>query len=335
MGLRLDQKIVIVLRETRLGRLRQKYATVGQAEFVLEVAREREVLRKTGKVERASRRAPEQTAIYDYRREDNAYKNAVDRIRKDLHGILPIQMLDRAMLPNYLFGPEDIIVTVGQDGLVANTAKYVGGRPIVAVNPDPERFDGILLPFRVEQARAIVLRTLENRARSRRVTMGEALLSDGQRLLAFNDFFIGCRTHVSARYRIEFGDRTEPHSSSGVLVSTGAGSTGWLSSIFNMAAGLGALLPSALMVTQIQPIRLNWEDPRLMFVVREPFVSKRSSASIVSGMVNAGQELILESQMPGGGVIFSDGIETDYLEFNSGSIVRIRAAQHGARLIVP
>jgi NAD kinase len=333
MGLRLDQKIVIVHRETRLSRLRKKYATVAQAEFLMEVAEEREVLRKTGKVERYKRRAPEHAALYDYRREDDTYNDAVERIRKDLHGVLPIQMLDREMLPNYLFGPQDIIITVGQDGLVANTAKYVGSRPIIAVNPDPDRFDGILLPFRIEQTRPVVLRTLDNRAQSRRVTMAEALLSDGQQLLAFNDFFVGCSTHVSARYRIEFGNHSEPHSSSGVLVSTGAGSTGWLSSIFNMAAGLGALFPGGR-EGKVQPMHLKWEDPRLMFVVREPFVSKRSSANLVSGMIDAGKELVLESQMPSGGVIFSDGIETDFLEFNSGSIVRIRAAQESATLVV-
>ena len=52
-----------------------------------------------------------------------------------------------------------------------------------------------------------------------------ARLNDGQRLLAFNDFLIGHRTHVSARYRLTWHGRTETQSSSGILVSTGAGST--------------------------------------------------------------------------------------------------------------
>ena len=64
---------------------------------------------------------------------------------------------------------------------------------------------------------------------------------DGQRLLAFNDLFIGARTHVSARYRVEYAGKQEQQSSSGLLVSTGAGSTGWLSSVMNMPSAVAKL----------------------------------------------------------------------------------------------
>jgi hypothetical protein len=326
-----EQKIVLVRRATRLQGLRAKYATVAQAAFLMERALDQEEFQKAGRARMAPKRA-EDAAIYDYRREDEIYQVAVEQLRKDLHGILPIQVLDREMLPNYLFGPQDVVVTVGQDGLVANTAKYALGLPIVAVNPDPQRFDGILLPFRVEQARSAVLRALEGNAKTRRVTLAEAVMSDGQKLLAFNDFFVGSHSHVSARYRIEFGEHSEPHSSSGVLVSTGAGSTGWLSSIFNMAAGLAPLLGP----TKLPPktMKLPWEDRRLIFVVREPFVSKSSAAEIVSGTIETGKELVLESQMPSGGVVFSDGIESDFIEFNSGKILHIHAAEQHATLVV-
>ena len=70
--------------------------------------------------------------------------------------------------------------------------------------------------------------------------MAQATLSDGQTLLAFNDLFIGRRSHASAFYTIEHAGQREVHSSSGVIVSTGAGSTGWLSSCYNMARGLSA-----------------------------------------------------------------------------------------------
>ena len=92
------------------------------------------------------------------------------------------------------------MVVVGRDGLVANAAKYVGDLPIVAVNPDPRRIDGILLPFQVQQARQAVERAMQNRATIREVTLAETNLNDGQRMLAFNDFFVGCQSHVSARY---------------------------------------------------------------------------------------------------------------------------------------
>jgi hypothetical protein len=243
---------------------------------------------------------------------------------------LPVQTVDRDFLPNFLFGPRDIVVTVGQDGLVANTAKYAVGLPIVAVNPDPQRIDGVLLPFRTDQARAAVRSVLHGNAAYREVTLAEALLADGQRLLAFNELFIGSRTHVSARYRLSVAGKSEPQSSSGVLVCTGAGSTGWLSSIFNMAAGVAAVFgakPTA------KTIRLNWEDPRLVYVVREPFVSKSSRAELVAGMLEPGGEIAIESDMPANGVIFSDGVEADALEFNAGAVARIKTAAGKARLV--
>jgi hypothetical protein len=79
---------------------------------------------------------------------------------------------------------------------------------------------------------------------------------------------------------------------------------------------------------------MQWEDPRLFFVAREPFVSKHSSAGLVAGFIASGQDLLLESKMPSGGCVFSDGIEADSIEFNSGAIVRVHRAPEIARLVV-
>jgi hypothetical protein len=213
---------------------------------------------------------------------------------------------------------------------VANTAKYAGAQPIVAVNPEPSRFDGILLPFLPDQARTAVGQVLDAKAAFREVTLADATLNDGQRLLAFNDLFLGARSHVSALYRIVSGKRSETQSSSGVLVSTGAGSTGWISSVFNMASGVTSFCGGR----PVTGIRMPWEDRRLLYVVREPFISRHSQAGIVAGMLEAGEELVLESLMPSGGAIFSDGMEADFLQFNSGAIVRVRAAEQRAHLVV-
>ena len=165
------------------------------------------------------------------------------RVQADLDAAnleLPIQTIDRDFLPNFVFGPNDVIVTVGQDGLVANTAKYVLGLPIIAVNPDPKRIDGILLPFLPNQVRSAVQSVLRGNTRFHEVTLAQATLADHQTLLAFNELFIGRSNHISAIYRISVAGRSEPQSSSGVLVCTGAGSTGWLSSVFKMAGGVTA-----------------------------------------------------------------------------------------------
>jgi hypothetical protein len=200
------------------------------------------------------------------------------------------------------------------------------------VNPDPARYDGILVRFPVGKAKAGVLRVLEERAAFSAVTMGEVVLNDSQRLLAFNDFYIGMRTHVSSRYSLTWHGRTERQSSSGIIVSTGAGSTGWLSSMQHMAYSVSRLLLHDH-APQLPMLRLDWDDPRLAFIVREPFLSKASGVRLTAGMVDIGEELQLESHMPDGGIIYSDGVDTDVLAFNSGTVATIRAAERQARLV--
>jgi len=303
------EKVVLVTRKTRLAELIERFNTLAQAKFYIEHAGGN---------------------FQEYQLEDEAYRQSADVVRRAIEFGLKVQEIDRGLVPTYTFLPEDLVVTLGQDGLVANTAKYVGKQPLVAVNPDPERFDGILLPFLPGQTGRALEEVISGKYRIRSVTLAEARLSDGQRLLAFNDLFLGAQTHVSARYRIRWAKAEEPQSSSGVLVSTGAGSTGWVSSVFNMASGVAALAGGHT----VKPMRLDWEDRRLVFVVREPFISRHSKAGIVAGIVEHQQTLELDSLMPSGGVIFSDGVEADFLQFNSGSSVIVRAAAETAQLVV-
>jgi NAD kinase len=269
-------------------------------------------------------------AFDSYEQEDRAQHGAIDQLKQELDLGYPLKFVEREYLPTFDFRGCIAIVVVGRDGLVANAAKYVGDLPIVAVNPDPQRIDGVLLPFHVGQARQAVQRAAENRAKIREVTLAEVNLNDGQRMLAFNDFFIGCQSHVSARYVLRVNNKVEPQSSSGLIVSTGAGSTGWLSSVFNMAAGFAHWTGGGMQ----HRIQLAWEDRRLVWVVREPFRSKQSGADLVAGWLDQGNELVIESNMPSGGAIFSDGIESDFLEFTSGTIARVGVAEQRAKLVV-
>jgi NAD kinase len=303
------EKIVLVKRKTRLEELVERFNTRGQAKFYLEHAG---------------------GDFSDYAQEDDAYHRSMETLQRSLDVGLKLQVVDRSLVPTFLFSSSDLVVAVGQDGLVANTAKYATPQPILGVNPDPGRWNGVLLPFTPPQVRRAVTTMLDGQARVQTVTLGEVALEDGQRLLAFNDFFLGSRSHVSARYRITADEHSEPQSSSGVLVSTGVGSTGWLSSTFNMAAGLAAFTGGTLG----QPLRLAWDDPRLVYVVREPFLSQHSGISMVAGIISPNQELVIESLIPQGGVIFSDGIEQDYLEFNSGATAHVRASNTHAHLVI-
>ncbi|MBN1411001.1 MAG: NAD(+)/NADH kinase [Spirochaetales bacterium] len=266
----------------------------------------------------------------DYEEEHENYLRTVSLLEKIASGQMKTKVIERSFLPNNIFTEKDIVIVVGQDGLVANTAKYVNNIPIIAVNPDQNRFDGILLPFNAETFEGAFKSVVDGTHSVQEVTMAAAILNDGQRLLAFNDLFIGVSNHSSARYKITFEGLSENHSSSGIIVSTGAGSTGWLSSLYNMASGISRFV-TGYELDKVDPMPMDTSE--LVFIVREPFISKTSQATITAGRIPRGTELLLESNMASNGVIFSDGILADYLQFNSGSIARIRIAEEKALLV--
>jgi len=271
------EKVVIVTRKTRLDELIERFNTRAQAKFYVEHA--------GGDYD-------------DYEKEHAAYSTALDIVKKQIRFDLKTQIIDRSLVPTFLFSKKDLIVAVGQDGLVANTAKYTGDQPIVGVNPDPSRFDGILTQTAPGKTGESVEKVLRGTATIQNVTLAEAVLNDRQRLLAFNDLFIGARTHVSARYSIAFRQNVEMQSSSGILVSTGAGSTGWLSSVLNMVAGVSASAGIGSPSLEASHFKWSWDESKIAFVVREPFISKHSSAETVFGVINSGEKMVIESRMP-------------------------------------
>ncbi len=311
-GPTLYETAVIVTRRTELDELVARFATASQARLYLEHA--------------GKNFAPIAAA-------HERYRDALTAVRTAIPRTLKTQVIDRALVPSFTFGAADLVITIGQDGLVSNTAKYLRGQPILAVNPDPERFDGILLPFDLADFEAALSATLAGAVRIADVTLARTELTDGQALLAFNDFFIGAASHVSARYTIEAAGQREAHSSSGIIVSTGAGSTGWLQSVYAGAAGIIQALGG-----QVTPPanhgRLHWDADTLIYSVREPFPSKTTGTSLIYGAITPQSPLKVTSAMGSNGVIFSDGVETDYLAFNHGAAATISIAPEKARLIV-
>jgi NAD kinase len=326
---------VIVTSPTRYETLVARWGTKGQAKFRMQQAVAHKVAqssaRHTAVNQDESRQADAELEFALFQSEHDQYQATVHQVRASLDFGFPLTMVERRYLPTYEFRNAVVVVVIGPDGLVANTAKYVGDLPMVGINPDPSRIDGVLLPFTVDQVRRAVEGVIKEKANTKSVTLAEAMLNDGQRLLAFNDLFIGRRNHVSARYNLRWRDASESQSSSGVIVATGAGSTGWLSSIFNMARGINSWVGAR----PINSVKLDWDTRSLAWVVREPFASRYSQAELVAGILDRNETLILESLMPEGGAIFSDGIESDYLEFNSGTTVRIQVADQQAQIVVP
>lgn len=303
-------RVILVTKKTPLEELVARFGSRAQAEFYIQHA----------------------GLSFDvYEAAHEACARALDALERALPREARVQVVDRDFLPTFLFGERDLVVTLGPDGLVVNAAKYLDGQPIVAFNPDPARIDGVLARFQVAEARPVLAATLAGKRGAQSVSMARATLRDGQVLDAFNDLFVGQRTHVSARYLLRANGAEENQSSSGLLVSTGAGSTGWFTSVARGALAVAAL--TGAKGGDAAALRRPPTSTDLLWAVREPFPSRSTGTSLTCGVLAAGQTLVVESRMPEGGVIFSDGIEKDFLAFDSGAVATIGLAPRKATLI--
>ncbi|NUK03778.1 hypothetical protein [Streptomyces lunaelactis] len=296
----LAPRAVLVHRATEYEELLARHGTHGQAAFFLS-SRGRSIQEVTERHHRTR------------------------RALADVAAAVPLQWrgtrVERADLDRFLFGPEDVVVVVGQDGLVANAAKYLSGQPVVGIDTDPGRNPGVLVRHLAADAAKLLPAAASRRGTVDELTMVEAVADDTQRLLALNEIYLGPPGHQPARYRLGPDGEAAPaeaQASSGVLVGTGTGATGWLRSLWQQrGSSLGLPGPA---------------EPQLIWFVREAWPSPTTGTSFVEGALTDSQRLRLtvESDRL---VAFGDGMETDALHLTWGQTVRLGIADMALRLL--
>ncbi|GJE70130.1 hypothetical protein [Methylorubrum podarium] len=293
----LTPRAVFVTRETDYELLIARHATRGQARFFLES------------------RGQELDAVEARHARFHA---VLAEARAAVPGAWRQALVRRGDLDRFLFAADDVVVAVGQDGLIANVAKYLGAQPVIGVNPAPDLYDGVLARNPVERLARLLPASAAGAAGIERRTMVEAVIDGAERLFALNEIFVGHRSHQSARYRIEAGADSEEQSSSGLIVASGTGATGWARSI---AEATRLDLPLA-------------PDERAVgYWVREPFPSLTTATRLRAGRLTDAP-LVVTSRMNEGGVVFADGIEQDFLGFGWGRQVRIAPADRALHLVI-
>jgi len=256
--------------------------------------------------------------------EELAQRHAVvERARDVSAAAIPAEWrraeVERRDLHHFRFAPEDIVLVVGQDGLVANVAKYLDGQPVVGVNPDPERNPGVLVPHSPGAVKALLGAVALGEQQVQRRTMVAVETDDGQSLRALNEIYFGHRSHQSARYCLDTPDgRTERHSSSGLLAGTGTGATGWLRSVWQ-ERGSRLVLPEP-------------ESASLCWFAREAWPSVSTGADVTEGAIGPDAVLRLQSESDGL-VCFGDGIESDALRVDWGQSMTVRIDRQTLNLV--
>lgn len=290
-------RAVFVTRETDYELLIAHHATRGQARFFLETRGQR---------------------LEDVEARHDRFHTVLGTARAAVPADWRQTLVSRADLNRFLFAPDDVVVAVGQDGLVANVAKYLNGQPVLGVNPAPDLYDGVLVRIGVGRLARLLVASTAGDVDMEARTMVQAELGEGETLLALNEIFVGHRSHQSARYRIEAEGEAEDHSSSGLIVASGTGATGWARSIME--------------ATHLE-LSLGREEHAVGFWVREPFPSIATTTKLRAGKI-AEKPLFITSRMNEGGVIFADGIEQDFIAFDWGRQVRLSPASRVLRLVV-
>ncbi|MGM7422082.1 hypothetical protein [Cellulosimicrobium sp. CpK407] len=304
----LRRRAVVVHRRTELDDLLDRHGTRGQAEFFL---------RSRGR------------SLAEVQARHDALAAARDAVVTALPAGWARADVERADLSRFLLAPEDVVVVVGQDGLVANVAKYLRGQPVLGVDPEPEVNPGVLVRHSVGAAAAL-LRGLGDDAPAgapdptavlpvNALTMVRADLDDGQHLTALNEVFVGHPSHQSARYTLRCAAGEERQSSSGVLVATGTGATGWWASLAHDRGGRRA------------PGRT---EHRLGWFVREAWPSPTTGVTLTEGVVEEGADVAL-TVASDRLVVFGDGVEDDRLVASWGQTVTVRTADSPLRLVRP
>lgn len=292
-------RVVVVTRSTEFESLLERHGTVDQAAFFL---------KSRGRTLNEVRERHEQ----------------LGHVLTTLSQGIPVEWrrasIKRSDLARFVFEPDDIVVAVGQDGLVPNVAKYLEGQIVVGINPAPAQYEGVLVRHAVKDAKRLLLKVAKGRAQVEERTMVEVTTDDAQRILALNEAFIGHVSHQSARYSIRYRNSEERHSSSGLIVSTGTGATGWARSIQGERA-LQLKLPAPT-------------APRLAFMVREAFPAVGLGTSITQGVIEENETLQIICEQESGAAVFGDGIEEDRIEPRWGQLITLRVAQRRLRLAV-
>jgi len=293
----LAPRVVIVHRRTEFDEAVARHGTPGQAAFFL---------RSRGQ------------SIADLEHRHTLNQAALTAVTADVPVHWRRGRVERRDLSRFSFEPEDVVVVVGQDGLVANVAKYLDDHPVIGINPDPERNPGVLVPHSADTAGALMRAAVDGHPDVECRTMVHAVTDDGQHLAAVNEIYVGHAGHQTGRYQLTLPDgRTEHQASSGLIVATGTGATGWCRSIWGQCHSTMRLPAPA--------------EPRLSWFVREAWPSRVSGTTLTEGdLTHQGLVVAVESEAL---VAFGDGVDTDALQLSWGQRLTVGLAPSHLRLL--
>jgi NAD kinase len=185
------------------------------------------------------------------------------------------------------FKGKDLIISVGGDGTVLNTSHYTLDETPVLIVKSTKGSTGELCEIDADNFENALEKILTGNFKIEKWTRAEGCFGK-RKIFALNEIYVGTRFNPSmARYELAHKDKSELQMSSGVVVTTGTGSTGWYANI----PVIGKAFPK--------------DAKELRFCVREPKVA--ATYAMLHGVLLPGEILRIRSKMNIDGCISFDG----------------------------
>lgn len=207
----------------------------------------------------------------------------------------------------------DLVITTGGDGTILETSKYIKDTPILGVNSDPVGSVGFFTGANKDDFEDKIKLLVDDKINCVSINRIQLKLNNEPiKDLVLNDVLI---THsipaATSRYVLRIKGYEENHRSSGIWISTAAGSTAAIRS----AGGF--------------PLPIT--SDAIQYIVREFYDRGSNKFKLLGGVYNFSDELEVISQMRLGR-IYIDGPYFDY-PFTVGDKLTFHKSEHPLKLL--
>lgn len=234
-------------------------------------------------------------------------KSSLKRIKQILEGC---KVVERNSLTKEDVKNSKLVISFGGDNHFNYVSHFCDSNLVVGVNSDPERSVGAMTYFNVDSFEFFLPSLLNDDFEIEEWPRIEIEV-DGKMIetLCVSEIFIGESDRVNmSRHILKLNGNEEEQKGSGIVVTTGTGSTGWYDSACRYIFSEGN--------------KFGKTSKELRFVLTEPFNGKYSKYNMLNGVVKDGENLEIVSLSDSDAVLSIDSLKV--LKLKEGSKVRLK-----------
>ena len=228
--------------------------------------------------------------------------------REKLASIIPeAKFMQRDDLTKETIKNFDILISLGGDNHFMYVSNFADNKLLIGINSDPKSSEGALTSFNIETFEAFIPNLISGNYKIEEWTRLKVELN-GKTLwpLITCDLFLGEQERWNmSRHIIKFKGKEEEQKGSGLLVTTGAGSTGWYDSAVRYIKEKGE--------------KISHLDKKGVFLLTEPYKGKLSGCELIHEPFEEGDKVEVDSLNDSKGVISIDSLWV--FNFNRGDKV--------------